>query len=375
MKRILFFFLLYLFISSLGYSQSTTGEVGEVDGIESGDPNIYYLTPANGAVITTAETSTWVTINFAINNLESCWWRGNFLGFEVWVNVDGTNRFYYRDNPPRHPVGNWYGLSYSNSIQVYLPRGSHNVNVFAKNFEVKFDLYLDIDDASRTNYFSIVAPPPPPPPLNATMSGPSTLYPGQSGTYVTNATGGNPPYTYTWSYYVYCPGGGGIGYDEKPINNGNLNTDDVPCGYWVNIYNTTNTVTKAEPGGRDFTMKCVVKDASNSTKTVTKYVSVITSLAKNVKNTNPKDLELSLGSYPNPFNPSTKINVVIPNSGMVTLKIYDILGRVVAVLANEVKEFGEYEFDFNANNLPSGTYIAALTTNNGTMTQKLLLVK
>ena len=155
MKRSIYFFLLVFFLTSNNYSQV----------IESGDPNIYSLSPANGAVIETNQMNADVQINFAISNLESCWWRGNFLGFEVWVNIDGINRFYYRDNPPRHPVGNHYGLSYSNSIIVNLPRGSHNVNVYAKNFEVKFDLYLDIDDASRTNYFTIQAPPPPPPPL------------------------------------------------------------------------------------------------------------------------------------------------------------------------------------------------------------------
>ena len=219
--------------------------------------------------------------------------------------------------------------------------------------------------------------PPPPPPLSATISGSSSLVSGQTGNWTVTASGGRAPYSYTWSYYIYCPnsGGGGIGYDDKRISNPNTGIEAYECGYWINLSTTTNSASRTSDG-RSFLVKCIVKDVDNATKTVTKYVSG--PLSKDISQNSrigEEAITESLSCYPNPFNPSTKINVVIPNSGMVTLKIYDILGREVAVLANEVKELGKYEFDFNANNLPSGTYISALTTNNGTMTQKLLLVK
>jgi hypothetical protein len=83
----------------------------------------------------------------------------------------------------------------------------------------------------------------------------------------------------------------------------------------------------------------------------------------------------SLDNYPNPFNPTTRISFTIPSNEHVSLKIYDILGREVAVLANRVLEAGQYEYNFNGENLASGTYIYCLRTNNKTITKKMLLIK
>jgi len=55
----------------------------------------------------------------------------------------------------------------------------------------------------------------------------------------------------------------------------------------------------------------------------------------------PKKFDLSQ-NYPNPFNPVTKINFALPKSGFVTLKIYDILGREIKTLVNEMKQPGYY---------------------------------
>jgi hypothetical protein len=82
-----------------------------------------------------------------------------------------------------------------------------------------------------------------------------------------------------------------------------------------------------------------------------------------------------LQNYPNPFNPTTKISFSIPNSSHVSLKVYDILGREVAVLADKIFSEGRYEFEFNAINLPSGTYIYRLRTENKTIMKKMLLLK
>ncbi|MDH7605335.1 MAG: T9SS type A sorting domain-containing protein [Melioribacter sp.] len=80
-------------------------------------------------------------------------------------------------------------------------------------------------------------------------------------------------------------------------------------------------------------------------------------------------------NYPNPFNPITKISFTIPSSGHVSLKVYDILGREVALLANGVFAAGRYELDFNASNLPSGTYIYRFTADKQQIIKKLQLVK
>jgi len=80
-------------------------------------------------------------------------------------------------------------------------------------------------------------------------------------------------------------------------------------------------------------------------------------------------------NYPNPFNPTTQINYSIRETGLVQLKIYDILGKEVATLVNENKEAGNYSIDFNASELPSGVYIYQLTTPGFTQARKMILAK
>lgn len=80
-------------------------------------------------------------------------------------------------------------------------------------------------------------------------------------------------------------------------------------------------------------------------------------------------------NYPNPFNPITNINFMIPVNGLVTLKVYDVLGREVETLLNEEKSAGSYTFEFNASKLSSGVYIYQLTSGNFKATKKLLLMK
>jgi len=80
-------------------------------------------------------------------------------------------------------------------------------------------------------------------------------------------------------------------------------------------------------------------------------------------------------NYPNPFNPSTNISFSIQVPGLVTLRVYGILGEEVAELLNEFKEAGNYEINFSAANLPTGIYIAKLSTGNNIQTIKMSLLK
>ncbi len=81
-------------------------------------------------------------------------------------------------------------------------------------------------------------------------------------------------------------------------------------------------------------------------------------------------------NYPNPFNPNTTIEYNVPKSSYVTLKVYDVLGREVALLANEFKIAGSYKMNFDAGRLSSGTYYYTLKTDNGfSETKKMILTK
>jgi Secretion system C-terminal sorting domain len=80
-------------------------------------------------------------------------------------------------------------------------------------------------------------------------------------------------------------------------------------------------------------------------------------------------------NYPNPFNPTTNINFSIPKSGLVTLKIYNVLGKEIATLVNEVKAAGIYKVNFNASNFSSGVYFYKIESGNFSDIKRMVLVK
>ena len=80
-------------------------------------------------------------------------------------------------------------------------------------------------------------------------------------------------------------------------------------------------------------------------------------------------------NYPNPFNPTTKISFSLLQKSQIKLKVFDVLGREIQILADGVYEAGKHEVEFNATNLPSGVYFYNLTTGSNSITKKMLLVK
>jgi plastocyanin len=89
----------------------------------------------------------------------------------------------------------------------------------------------------------------------------------------------------------------------------------------------------------------------------------------------PDKFELSQ-NYPNPFNPNTTIKFSLPQASRVTLKVYDMLGNVAAVLVNnENMSAGSYNADLNGITLSSGVYFYRLETENFTDVKRMTLVK
>ncbi len=80
-------------------------------------------------------------------------------------------------------------------------------------------------------------------------------------------------------------------------------------------------------------------------------------------------------NYPNPFNPSTVFEFDIPKSTFVSLKVYDILGREVAQLVNEVKYPGRYSISYDGTKLSSGVYFYSITAGAFHQVRKMVLVK
>ena len=88
----------------------------------------------------------------------------------------------------------------------------------------------------------------------------------------------------------------------------------------------------------------------------------------------PKKFSL-LQNYPNPFNPSTTIRYEVPRSTNATLKIYNTLGQLIATLVNERKEPGFYQVEWNASNVPSGTYFCRMQAAGFVGTKRLIVLK
>jgi aminopeptidase N len=80
-------------------------------------------------------------------------------------------------------------------------------------------------------------------------------------------------------------------------------------------------------------------------------------------------------NFPNPFNPTTTIKFSLGKNGFTTLKLYDILGNEVANIVNGVLESGTHEVNYDASNLPSGTYFYTITSGSFTETKKMMLLK
>lgn len=88
----------------------------------------------------------------------------------------------------------------------------------------------------------------------------------------------------------------------------------------------------------------------------------------------PKEFNLTQ-NYPNPFNPGTTISFFITQTGFVSLKIYDLLGKEVSTIVSEVKNAGGYEVIYNASHLTSGVYYYTMRSGKFNQTRKMVFLK
>jgi hypothetical protein len=80
-------------------------------------------------------------------------------------------------------------------------------------------------------------------------------------------------------------------------------------------------------------------------------------------------------NFPNPFNPSTVLKYHLPSNALVSLKIFDVLGREVAVLVNAKQNAGRYEITFDAGNLSGGTFFYRLQAGEDVRIRKMILLR
>ncbi len=153
-------------------------------------------------------------------------------------------------------------------------------------------------------------------------------------------------------------------------------------GPGVNYSSTVNDTTFRSPflsgfqADSVYTWRVTTRDEFNRTGSVDTFQFVYQPTVTGVHNQSSVPLEYVLNqNYPNPFNPATTITYVLPEAGLVTLKIYNTLGEEVATLMNGREIAGTHTVSFDASGLASGLYYYRLATPNFTDVKKMVLIK
>jgi hypothetical protein len=148
----------------------------------------------------------------------------------------------------------------------------------------------------------------------------------------------------------------------------------VPPGESSNI--TVNLNAAGIPAADTREGSIVIRTSDPNRQQITMPVKISVVDPTSIENSDDLPAQVSLNqNYPNPFNPATTISFELPQSAPVQLRVYDVTGRVVATLINEVRSAGEHQAVFDASALTSGVYVYELRTPESTITRKMMLIK
>ncbi|MGE5683043.1 MAG: T9SS type A sorting domain-containing protein [Bacillota bacterium] len=160
-------------------------------------------------------------------------------------------------------------------------------------------------------------------------------------------------------------------FNDQQLKAGNFNKNTIKVKYWDNNTSTwtaiNNTVLNSSNNTVSFS-----QNSAGSFLILTAETNITE--VEELKGGLPERYFLDQ-NYPNPFNPTTVITYQIPKAGMVTLKVYDILGKVVAELVNQNQNAGSYSVKFGAENLSSGIYIYELRSGEFLQSRKMTVIK
>jgi hypothetical protein len=222
-------------------------------------------------------------------------------------------------------------------------------------------------------------------PLSVTITGPTYLNYGQTGTFTANPSGGSGTYTnYRWWTR-----------NDEGITMGGITPHAPPSGEWIYMSSWEGQQTVQKSSTYDFSLKCEVTDSDNNTATDIHSVDVgpflnlpggpgqdeVNSLQNSSATANiiPEELILE-NNYPNPFNPTTTIRFGLPQDQQVNLSIYSITGEKVATLVENFVKAGFHEITWDGRNqngteVSSGVYVYMLQASNEKVFKKMMLVR
>ena len=189
---------------------------------------------------------------------------------------------------------------------------------------------------------------------------------------------------------VQAPNGGEIwivGQTEE-ITWAEVNVYDVKIELSEDNGSSWSTIVETTPNTGTYSW--VVESTDSSTQCLIKITNVddvlvydisdavfiidIPTGVEELENGIPTEFDLSQ-NYPNPFNPVTSINYHVSEASLVSIKVYDLIGREVAILVNEVKQPGIYQVSFGTENLASGVYFYKMTAGDFSSVRKMNLLK
>ena len=204
------------------------------------------------------------------------------------------------------------------------------------------------------------------------VAGPDNLM--LRGTGITNVTVAGVGPTPTVVHFVYDSAAAEI----RTYKNGVYNTtvSQTPLnlaagsGFKVGGYSTTRTMRARID---EFRVYSRALDTTEITSTWNHQLPLVTGIPTPVLNI-PDKFILSQ-NYPNPFNPTTTIDFKVPVNELVTLKVYDVTGKEVTTLINEVKNAGTHSIEFNATGLSSGVYFYKIVAGDFMNVKKMVLLK
>lgn len=154
-------------------------------------------------------------------------------------------------------------------------------------------------------------------------------------------------------------------YDPEHATIANCPSDYLTYSYKILAKDTRgNRSLKSERGlVSGYSMTCSLEDDRPMSNNGNLYSDIL-----------PTEFSLKQ-NYPNPFNPNTNIQYDLPSDNVVSIKIFDVMGREITVLVNEYKPAGRYSIGFNGANLSSGIYYYKIEAGNFTQVKKMLLLK
>jgi len=168
--------------------------------------------------------------------------------------------------------------------------------------------------------------------------------------------------------------GGVDGWNDKDLSSQDL---VVSGDFWVGVKTFATTL----PMGVDTTTDAGLSMTNDGNGWTTYSGNIMFRVSldsgtalSNEDNLLPSTFDIS-NAYPNPFNPSTTVNIDIPEAGLLNVSVYNLKGQLISTVVNKTVYPGSHSFVWNASGLTSGLYVMSVTYNGDTYNQKVTLVK